>query len=51
MTIKEAIKTVEKAGTKISKQKLLEAIRKSSARDFAYDANGDQFLCVFRLPK
>ncbi len=36
MTTNEAIKAVEKSGTRISKEKLLEAIRKSSARDFAF---------------
>jgi hypothetical protein len=50
MTTKEAIKAVEKSGTRISKEKLLEAIRKSSARDFAYGTDGDQALCLVRLP-
>ncbi|MDN4017152.1 hypothetical protein [Zwartia panacis] len=32
----EAIKLTEKAGTSISKEKLLEAIRKSPNKQFAY---------------
>ena len=32
----EAIKLTEKAGTSISKEKLLEAIRKSSNKQFMY---------------
>jgi transcriptional regulator of NAD metabolism len=51
MTTNEAIKAVEKSGTRISKEKLLEAIRKSNAKDFACGTDGDHALCLVRLPK
>jgi hypothetical protein len=36
MNLKDAIKAVETAGTSISKERLLEAIRKALAKDFAF---------------
>jgi hypothetical protein len=38
MTISDAIKAVEKSGTKISKEKLLDAIKRSQDKEF-YFAN------------
>ena len=44
----EAIKLTEKAGTSISKEKLLEAIRKSPNKQFTYSqsANGKELVVV-----
>ena len=36
MTIKDAIKIVELAGTKISKEKLLDAIKRDPSKDFVF---------------
>lgn len=36
MTNKDLIKTVDSAGTKISKDKLLDALRRTSERDFNF---------------
>lgn len=52
MTAKDAIAFVEKGGTKLTKQKLLEAIQKSSDKDFSFaqDKNGDYAVVRVRLP-
>ena len=34
--IKQAIKTVEKTGTKISKEKLLEAVKRTAEKEFMF---------------
>ena len=46
MNIKDAIKLVSETGTKMSKEKLLETIRKSQAKDFDFlrDSNQSFFL-------
>jgi hypothetical protein len=50
MTIKEAIKTVEKAGTSITKEKLQEAIRKASIRDFVFAKDAVGGFALVRVP-
>ena len=47
----EAIKLTEKAGTSISKEKLLDAIRKSPNKHFSYSqsANGKAVTVVVTL--
>lgn len=46
----EAIKLTEKAGTTISKEKLLEAIRKSPSKQFMYfqSTNFGKLIVVFK---
>lgn len=46
MNNKDAIKTVEKYGTKISKDRLLDAIRQSPARDFSYATDSSSGLSI-----
>ena len=36
MAIKDAIKTVEKAGTKMAKDKLLDTIRRTASKEFSF---------------
>lgn len=47
----EAIKLTEKAGTSISKEKLLEAIRKSPNKQFAYSqsTNNKTFVVIVNI--
>ena len=45
----EAIKLTEKAGTSISKEKLLEAIRKSPNKQFAYSQSQSSKTFVFAI--
>lgn len=51
MTAKEAIKTVEKSGTKISKDKLLDAIKRASDREFMFakDAASGYSIVLVKL--
>ena len=49
MTITDAIKIVEKTGTKISKEKLLDAIKRSTEKEFHYGnsvGNGFSIILV-----
>jgi hypothetical protein len=49
MNIKDAISITEKNGTKISREKLIEAIRLNSARDFSFGKDGS--IAVVVIPK
>ena len=51
MTAKEAIKTVEKTGTKISKDKLLDAIRRTPEKEFLFakDTSGAYAVVMVKL--
>ena len=49
MTINDAIKTVERTGTRISKEKLLDALKRATEKDFHYGnavANGYSVILV-----
>jgi hypothetical protein len=50
MSIKEAIKTVERAGTSITKEKLQEAIRKASVKDFTFAKDSVGGFALVRVP-
>jgi hypothetical protein len=47
-TAKEAIKAAEASGTKISKDKLIEAIKKTNEREFPFTSDGKH--AVVRVP-
>ena len=51
MTTKDAIKLVENSGTKIGKDKLIEAIRKTNAKEIAFvkDAATSYTLILVKL--
>jgi hypothetical protein len=51
MTTKDAVKLVEKAGTKIGKDKLIEALRHASAKDLhcAMDSSTGYSLVLVKL--
>ena len=51
MTANELIKQTEKAGTKISKERLIEALKKSSQKEFSFSqsANGKDAVVVMPL--
>lgn len=49
MNHKDTIKTVEKSGTKINKETLLNAIRQSTARDFSYATDPSSGLSVILI--
>ena len=49
-TIKSAIKTTEDAGTFISKDKLLNAIKKSSDKSFPFAKEMNGKFAVVRVP-
>jgi hypothetical protein len=45
-TVKETIKALEKTGTKIDKQKLLDAIRRAPDREFYIATDGTGYAIV-----
>jgi hypothetical protein len=51
MTTKDAIKLVEQAGTKISKDKVLEALKRTSTKElpFVSDTGNGQSLVIVKL--
>jgi hypothetical protein len=50
-TTKDATKAIEKAGTKIDKQKLLDAIRRAPDREFHFATDGSGYAIVLvRVP-
>ena len=49
-TIKSAIKTTEDSGTTISKDKLLDAIKKSSDKSFPFAKEMNGKFAVVRIP-
>lgn len=49
-TIKSAIKTTEDAGTTISKDKLLDAIKKSGDKSFPFAKDMNGKFSVVRIP-
>ncbi len=49
MTTKEAIKTVEKTGTKISKEKLLDAIRHTPEKEFFFAKDAGSVYAVIMV--
>lgn len=51
MTTKDAIKLVEQAGTKISKDKILEALKRTATKELPFigDANSNQCLVMVRI--
>lgn len=46
MNNNDAIKTIEKSGTKISKERILNALRQSPARDFSYATDPSSGLSI-----
>jgi len=50
MNLKDAIKAVETAGTSISKERLLEAIRKALAKDFAFSKDAGSGFALVKIP-
>jgi|1048.fasta_scaffold72157_2 hypothetical protein len=50
MNLKDALKAVENAGTSISKEKLQEAIRKASLRDFAFAKDATSNFALVKIP-
>ena len=49
MKTKDAISAIEKNGTRINKEKLIEAIRLNNVRDFSFAKDGS--LAVVIIPK
>jgi hypothetical protein len=50
-TIKDAIRATELAGTKIDKQKLLEAIKHAAEKEFPFARDGSGYAVIrVRLP-
>ena len=50
MTASELIKQTEKAGTKISKERLIEALKKSSQKEFSFSQAQNSKEIVVVLP-
>ena len=50
MNTSDLIKGTEKAGTKISKEKLIEALRKSTQKEFSFSQSQNSKTVVVVLP-
>ena len=50
MNTSDLIKGTEKAGTKISKEKLIEALRKSTQKEFSFSQSQNSKMVVVVLP-
>jgi hypothetical protein len=50
MNTNDLIKGTEKAGTKISKEKLIEALRKSTQKEFSFSQSQNSKTVVVVLP-
>jgi hypothetical protein len=46
MTTKDAMKIIEKTGTRIDKQKLLDAIKRTADKEFLFAADGSGYVIV-----
>jgi hypothetical protein len=49
MNNKDVINAVEKSGTKISKERILNALRQSPARDFSYATDPSSGLSIILI--
>lgn len=50
MNIKDATKVVEQSGTRISKEKLIEALRKTPDKDFLFAKENSSNCAIVRVP-
>jgi hypothetical protein len=50
MNLKDALKAVETAGTSVTKEKLQEAVRKASLKDFAFAKDANSNFALVRIP-
>lgn len=49
MTLKDAVKLINDAGTRIGKDKLLETIRKAPAKDFDFLRESNQNFLIVKI--
>lgn len=50
MNVKDAIKVVEQRGTKISKEILIVALRKTADKDFLFAKDSNSTWAIVRVP-
>lgn len=49
MTTKDIIKELEKSGTKIAKEKLLDAIKRSNDKEYQFTKDGSSEFAIIKL--